>query len=87
MLNVSLQQNANLEIIEEINESEIEDEQDYSIIIYIVKKGDTLWDIAKRFRSTVDDIVRVNGLENPNKINVGEKLYIPKTVRTLGSHV
>lgn len=87
MLNVGLQQNANLEIIEEINESEIEDPQDYSIIIYIVKKGDTLWEIAKRFRSTVDDIVRVNGLENPNKIDVGEKLYIPKTVRTLVNHV
>ena len=87
MLNVGLQQNTNLEIIDEINESEIEDPQDYSIIIYIVKKGDTLWEIAKRFRSTVDDIVRVNGLENPNKIDVGEKLYIPKTVRTLVNHV
>ena len=87
MLNVGLQQNVNLEIIEEINDSEIEDLQDYSIIIYIVKKGDTLWEIAKRFRSTVDDIVRVNGLDNANKIDVGEKLYIPKTVRTLVNHV
>lgn len=87
MLNVGLQQNTNLEIIDEINESEIEDPQDYSIIIYIVKKGDTLWEIAKRFKSTVDDIVRVNGLENPNRINEGEKLYIPKTVRTVVNHV
>ena len=87
MLNVGLQQNTNLEIIDEINESEIEDPQDYSIIIYIIKKGDTLWEIAKRFKSTVDDIVRVNGLENPNRINEGEKLYIPKTVRRVVNHV
>ena len=87
MFNVGLQQNTNLEIIDEINESEIEDPQDYSIIIYIAKKGDTLWEIAKRFKSTVDDIVRVNGLENPNRINEGEKLYIPKTVRTVVNHV
>ena len=86
MLNVGLQQNTNLEIINEINESEIEDPQDYSIIIYIVKKGDTLWEIAKRFRSTVDDIVRVNGLENPNRIIEGEKLYIPKTLTTVVTH-
>lgn len=83
MFNVGLQQNTNLEIINEINENEIEDPQDYSITIYIVKKGDTLWKIAKRFRSTVDDIVRVNGLQNPNRIIEGEKLYIPKTLRTV----
>lgn len=86
MLDVGLQQNINLDIIDEITESELQDPQDYSVIIYIVKKGDTLWQIAKRFKSTVDDIVRVNGIENPNKIMEGEKLYIPKTVRTSVSY-
>ena len=85
-LDVGLQQNTNLDIIGEISESELEDAQDYSVVIYIVKKGDTLWEIAKRFKSTVDDIVRVNGLDNPNKIIEGEKLYIPKTVRTSVSY-
>ena len=32
--------------------------------IYVVKAGDTLWKIAKRFGSTVEDIERVNGIEN-----------------------
>ena len=45
---------------------------------YIVKKGDTLWNIAKRFKSTVRDIAKVNGIENPDRIDIGEKLYIPK---------
>ena len=61
----------------------IEDEEkleDYSVIIYMVKNGDTLWKIAKKFGSTVDDISRVNGMKNPNKINIGEKIYIPKYV-------
>ena len=30
--------------------------------------------------------VRVNGLENPNRIIEGEKLYIPKTVRSSVSY-
>ncbi len=84
---VGLQENRDLNIIDEILETELEDPQDYSVIIYIVKKGDTLWQIAKRFRSTVDDIVRVNGLENPHRILEGEKLYIPKTLRTVVNYV
>ena len=55
------------------------DSGDYdSLIIYIVQKGDTLWKIAKKHRSTVDDIARVNGIEDPNQIQVGQKIYIPK---------
>ena len=84
---VGLHENRSLDIIDEISETELQDPQDYSVVIYIVKKGDTLWQIAKRFRSTVDDIVRVNGLENPERIIEGEKLYIPKTVRAVASYV
>lgn len=54
--------------------------EDYSVIIYVVKSGDTLWKIAKKFGSTVEDIARVNGMKNPDKINIGEKIYIPKYV-------
>lgn len=84
---VKLQEDTNLNIIDDVIEAEGEDIQDYSVVIYIVKRGDTLWNIAKRFKSTVDDIARVNGIENPNSIMVGEKLYIPRTVRTSVSYV
>ncbi len=73
-------QNSEIPVINNITEEEIENFEDYSIIIYVVRNGDTLWKIAKRFGSTVDDIIRVNGIEDPNKINVGEKIYIPKYV-------
>ena len=73
-------QNASMNIIDNV---EVQDSsrhmEDYdSLIIYIVQKGDTLWNIAKRFGSTVEDIARVNGIEDTNNIDVGEKLYIPK---------
>ena len=67
-------------VINNITTTPEEDLEDYSVIIYVVKPGDTLWKIAKRFGSTVDDIVRVNGIERPDRINVGEKIYIPKYV-------
>ena len=48
------------------------------MVIYFVKQGDTLWSIAKKFKSTVEDIAKVNDIENANKISVGQRLYIPR---------
>ena len=68
----------NLELIDSLEMEEYEDKSKYGMNIYFVKKGDTLWKIAKRFRTTVDEIVSANNIEDPNKINVGEQLFIPK---------
>lgn len=72
--------NSAIPVISNITMEEEEELEDYSVIIYVVKSGDTLWKIAKKFGSTVDDIARVNGMERPDKINIGEKIYIPKYV-------
>ena len=74
----TLSENRNLNIIDEVEKEEGTSDQDYSVIVYIVKKGDTLWNIAKKFRTTVDFIARTNGIENNNQIEVGQKLYIPR---------
>ena len=74
----SMYRTANLNMIDSIQEDGEREEQDYSLVIYIVKKGDTLWNIAKEFGSTVDGIARTNGIEDRNKIYLGQKLYIPK---------
>lgn len=71
---------ATIPVINDITSTPLEEMEDYSVIIYVVKAGDTLWKIAKRFGSTVDDIVRVNGIEMPDRLNIGEKVYIPKYV-------
>ena len=47
-------------------------------MIYYTRKGDTLWKIAKRFGSTMDDIIRVNKIENPDVILPGQQLFIPR---------
>lgn len=79
----NLYRNLNLNILDEIQTAGEREEQDYNIVIYIVRKGDTLWNIAKRFGSTVDDIVRTNGIENPDNIQIGQKIYIPKYNRAI----
>ena len=43
---------------------------------YIVKYGDTLWGISRRFNTTVDKLVALNNIANRNLINVGQKLRI-----------
>jgi len=43
---------------------------------YTVKKGDNLTKIAKKFNTTVDKLVKLNGIKNKNIINVGQILKI-----------
>ncbi|MBU3143171.1 SPOCS domain-containing protein [Clostridium sp. CF012] len=48
-----------------------------SITIYVVQSGDTLWKIAKKYNTTMQEVARVNGIEEPNVIKVSQKLIIP----------
>lgn len=43
---------------------------------YIVKYGDTLWGISRRFNTTVDKLVALNNIANRDLIYVGQKLRI-----------
>lgn len=69
-----------LKVIDSINLSDDQNNNIYSIVVYFVKPGDTLWNIAKKFKSTINAIASVNGIEDENKINVGQQLFIPKFV-------
>lgn len=78
LMNTNSYRSTNLNLMDEIQTNGEREREDYGLIMYIVKKDDTLWKIAKRFGSTVDDIVRTNGIENENMIIPGQKLYIPR---------
>ena len=43
---------------------------------YIVKYGDTLLAISRRFNTTVDKLVALNNIANRNLIHVGQKLRV-----------
>lgn len=43
---------------------------------YTVKSGDTLGAIAKQYGMSVSDIAKMNGIADPNRINVGQKIKV-----------
>lgn len=49
-----------------------------SITIYMVQPKDTLWKIAKRYFTTIDNIVKINDIQDPDNLQPGMKLIIPK---------
>lgn len=50
---------------------------DTSHKLYIVRRGNTLTQIAREYGVTIESIVRLNEISNPNLIYVGEVLRIP----------
>ena len=79
-INIYNQSSSQMEIINEIKINDEENDEGYSMIIYFVKPGDSLWKIAKRFKSTIREISNLNEIANEDKINVGDKLYIPRAI-------
>lgn len=51
-----------------------------SITLYVVRKGDTLWKLAKKFNTTVEDIAAINDIENVDLIYPGQRLIIVKKI-------
>jgi lipoprotein-anchoring transpeptidase ErfK/SrfK len=45
--------------------------------VHKVKRGETLYSIARRYGTTVNAIVKANGIRNRNRIYVGQRLSIP----------
>ena len=44
---------------------------------YVVKSGDSLYSIANKYNTTVNELKRINSLTS-NLLNIGQKLKIPK---------
>ena len=67
----------NIESVEVLPVDVEEMEKRPGITGYIVKDGDTLWELAKRYSTTVEGIMKANQLEK-EEIKEGEKLLIFK---------
>lgn len=52
-------------------------EKKASVTIYVVGEGETLWDLAKKYNTTISELERLNDLDEDTKIKRGDKLIIP----------
>lgn len=79
---ISLTRVKNLDIILDLVETDeyIDKRKRPSITIYIVQKNDTLWNIAKRYNTTVEDLISSNNIISQDNLMPGEKIIIEKIV-------
>jgi len=47
-----------------------------SVSVYTVKKGDTLSEIARKYGTTVNELIKLNNIKNPNLIYPGQKIKL-----------
>ena len=72
----NIQNVLNLNIIDKIEDGDLDFSNIDSINVYIVKPGDSLWKIAKKYKTSIDKIVKINDIVDPDKIDVGQKILI-----------
>ncbi|NLM97777.1 MAG: DUF3794 domain-containing protein [Halanaerobiaceae bacterium] len=57
-----------------------EDECPPSYVVYVVQAGDTLYKISRRYRTTVDELIRANPGIDPNNLQIGQKICVPSGI-------
>lgn len=77
---ILLNENTQIPTIENPNEGNLNTEK----ITVEVQRGDTLWQIARRYGTTVQEIVELNNIQNPNYIYPGQRLIINTNSTTEG---
>ncbi len=63
------------EIISEIKIGQKREPEEFGLVIYFVNEGETLWDIAKKFALSEEEILAINPDISEN-VKKGDKLYI-----------
>lgn len=58
----------------------VEDECPPSYIVYVIQPGDTLWKIARRYCTTIDALLRANPNIDPNNLQIGQKICVPRRI-------
>jgi LysM repeat protein len=49
--------------------------------VYTVVKGDNPVTIAKKLKVSYGDLIALNHIEDPRKLRIGQKLWVPKTTK------
>ena len=78
LVNTAVASQKNHQLIKDI--SFLESQQDNTpapgLVLYVARPGDTIWKIAKKYRTTVDELSKMNELEGGKEIKPVTKLLI-----------
>jgi LysM repeat protein len=59
-----------------VDEPVPEEEPEYES--YTIRGGDTISEIARKYKVSMDEILKLNGITDVRKIQIGQVLKIPK---------
>lgn len=79
---VSVNRIKNIDIVTEVQETDemIDKFNRPSITVYVVQPGDTIWNIAKRYNTTEQELIDTNDINSPENLMPGEKIIIEKNI-------
>ena len=66
-----------IEIINDVVTEQIENGDKKGIVIYFVQHGDNLWEVSKRYAIPRDEVMKFNNIDETDKLEVGNRLFIP----------
>lgn len=75
-VNINVENIIGISSIQKIEDVPIDLKNISSINIYVVKPGDSIWKIAKKYKTSMENIIKTNKLENPDLIDVGQKILV-----------
>ncbi|WDV46003.1 DUF3794 domain-containing protein [Clostridiaceae bacterium M8S5] len=80
--NIKINRIRNISLVTNMEEldSEIDISKQPSLTVYMVQPNETIWDIAKKFNTTIDDLVSTNDIISLDNIMPGEKIIIQKKI-------
>jgi len=82
-IDIKINERNSIPLITEVSESPAEDMRNSpspSIILYFVQPGDTLWKVAKKYSSTIEDIISINNLNENEELYPGRQLIVKKKI-------
>ena len=67
-------QNVNLIYVGQLLRIPVDD----NFIAYVIRRGDTLYALARRYGTTVETLAELNRISDISRIMAGDTLFIPK---------
>lgn len=85
LFEIGIKREKKIFVIKDIEETgEIIDKKSKpSITVYMVQREDLLWDIAKRYNTTREEILASNGFTSDYELKLGDKIIIEKNLELL----